>query len=137
MKDNGLDFRTGRDLFRKEVVALSGNVKEQIRVKSGTKLDLFNLAISNEKIGNFLGVTEKMKILGKEWFEKDFERDKDSKQFGSGEIVKNQIRYSTFGGHAYQLDDFMKALGYQDLVGSGTGLGPYDKTWKFGFAEEE
>ena len=61
MKDNGLDFRTGRNAFRKEVMAIGENVKEQIRVKGGTKIDLFKLAIDNEKIGNFLGVTEEMK----------------------------------------------------------------------------
>ena len=137
MKDNGLDFHTARRQFSKEVSSLNKNLKEEIRIKTGTKLDLLDLALSDERIGNFLGVNEKMKSRV---IERDMSKSEGwSKQssFAQQQIVQN-VRYTKTdgGGDAYHIDDYMKAFGYGSLVG-GTGRAPYDKTWKFGFAEEE
>ena len=107
MKDNGLDFRTGRSAFRKEVMAIGENVREQIRVKAGTKVDLFKLAINNEKIGNFLGVTEEMKS------NRDMFSIPDNPEWSKqSDFAQRTAMNEVFQILEPQLDNYIDQLGY-------------------------
>mgnify|MGYP003134956557 CR=1 FL=1 len=61
IEDSGLDIRTAFNEFDDITKNLKHDLKDEIRIKTGTKLNLLKVAINDENIGNFLGVTDEMK----------------------------------------------------------------------------
>ena len=111
MQENGLDAKTAFKKFDSITKNLSNDLRDEIRIKTGTKLDLLKLAINDENIGNFLGVTNEMKnnqhIFHASKIDVDLSNQSSFAQGYLENITTNKIRPI--------LNNYIDQLGYQSF----------------------
>ena len=116
MSDNGLSFGEANSKFKKEIKISKEQLMAAIKKEGNTQIGVLELAVTNDDIGEFLGVTDEHKHFYEYW-EKTYtngggtlsqDTESTQSQFGSKGVRRTSINQVV----TPKLDSFMAQLGY-------------------------